>query len=188
MTQTILSFWQEVSHAEWVGTKHLSKFKANGRFQGDGLSITLSAMQDYGTGLQFVPDNPDAPAGPVGAIFTLSEHFLRLKQPVSGFYTVPVDAPQTPLDLLHRLRKPHTCTVAASNGQIHPVFAYWHCNIVKSVPQTNDHSSKAPSLHWLARQCDSEVIEWDDDEGFANINTPSKNRRKPETPNDVPAF
>lgn len=142
------------------------------RFAHHQIPIILSATQDYGSGLQHIADNPDNPAGPVGAIFTLSDYFSQHGSQLSGFYTVPVDAPHAPIDLLERLKSPDTCTVAASENQLHPVFAYWKCSIVEAVRHSYEPDSKTPSLHWLARQCRSEIIEWDDNRGFTNINTP----------------
>ena len=136
------------------------------------LPIILSAGQDYETGLVNVPDQPTAPAGPVGAIFSLTDYFLAQEQPVRGFYTIPVDAPFAPRDLVTKLKTPHSCAVASSIDQLHPVFAYWNCDIVKSVRQSHDQNSRAPSLHWLARQCNARIVKWVEDHSFSNINTP----------------
>ncbi len=142
------------------------------RFRRQEISIFLSARQDYGTGLHCIPDNPDAPAGPVGAIYTLSEYFLKQAPQVAGFYTIPVDAPHAPLNLMDKLNTPNGCAVAASNGQIQPVFAYWHCNIVSTVRHEHDSGNKTPSLRWLAKQSGAKVVDWEDDRVFTNINTP----------------
>ncbi|MEP2988290.1 MAG: molybdenum cofactor guanylyltransferase [Parasphingorhabdus sp.] len=144
------------------------------RFHSNELPIALSAAQDYATGLEYVPDNPNYPDGPVGAIFSVSEYFAQREPPVNGFYTVPVDAPHAPLDLIAKLKAPHSCAIASSNGQVHPVFAYWDCDTVQSVKQSYGPETKAPSLQWLARQCGAETVEWIDDNSFANINTPEE--------------
>lgn len=144
------------------------------RFRSYGLPTILSAGQGFETGLDYVPDNTDAPGGPVGAIFSLAQFFLEQELPVRGFYTVPVDAPYAPLDLIEKLRTPHSCAVASSNNRLHPVFAYWNCEIVTSVEQSHNPTSKAPSLQWLAKQCDAKIVEWPDDRGFTNINTPEE--------------
>jgi len=142
------------------------------RFSHHQIPIILSAAQDYGTGLQYIADDPDNPAGPVGAIFTLSDYFSQHGSQLSGFYTIPVDAPHTPTNILERLKRPESCTVAASQNRLHPVFAYWKCSIVEAVRHTYDPDSKTPSLRWLTRQCGAEIIEWEDNRGFTNINTP----------------
>ncbi len=144
------------------------------RFHSSELPIVLSAAQDYTTGLEYVPDNPNYPDGPVGAIFSVSEYFAQQKPEITGFFTVPVDAPHAPLDLMIKLKAPHSCAIASSNGQVHPVFAYWDCNMVQSVKQSHDPESRSPSLRWLGRQCGAKTVEWADDSGFTNINTPAE--------------
>ncbi|GAB5489619.1 MAG: molybdenum cofactor guanylyltransferase MobA [Parasphingorhabdus sp.] len=144
------------------------------RFSACDLPIIISGPQDYSTGLEFVPDNPKAPYGPVGAIFSLSLYFLDRNPPVRGFYTVPVDAPYAPLDLIEKLEAHQSCTVASSNNQLHPVFAYWDCTTVKSIEVNQKAGSNNPSLQWLARQCGAKTVDWADHSSFTNINTPEQ--------------
>ncbi len=134
--------------------------------------IILSAPHDYGTGYEFVADDPDSPPGPVGAICSVARH-LRMKFPrLPGFVTVPVDAPFAPDDLVDRLTRDGHGAIASDGERIHPTFGYWRCDIVHSVCGTHDMDQCAPSLHWLARQCDAQVVEWTDAACFTNINTP----------------
>lgn len=142
------------------------------RFQDCQLPIVLSASQNYGTGLEYVSDDPNAPQGPVGAITSLCEYFLERKPFVRGFFTVPIDAPYAPLDLLEKLGALRSCAIASSNDQLHPVFAYWDCKTVQSIDVTENYDSKNPSLRWLAKICGAKIVNWRNDSGFININTP----------------
>tara|TARA_R110002012_G_scaffold67015_1_gene174821 strand:- start:17748 stop:18029 length:282 start_codon:yes stop_codon:yes gene_type:complete len=47
------------------------------RMAGKSERIMLSAREDYATGLATIPDDPRAPGGPVGAIFSLADRFRR---------------------------------------------------------------------------------------------------------------
>jgi molybdopterin-guanine dinucleotide biosynthesis protein A len=141
-----------------------------GRFADQAGRILLSARQDYGTGLAVISDDPDAPAGPVGAIFSVAARLLDLG--IEGFVTVPVDAPFAPLDLIERLSASGACAVAEDGQRIHPTFAYWRCDVVHAVRATHDPGERAPSLQWLARQCGAESVTWANENVFININRP----------------
>jgi molybdopterin-guanine dinucleotide biosynthesis protein A len=141
-----------------------------GRFADQAGRILLSARQDYGTGLAVISDDPDAPAGPVGAIFSVAARLLDLG--IEGFVTVPVDAPFAPLDLIERLSANGACAVAEDGQRVHPTFAYWRCAIVHAVRATHDPGERAPSLQWLARQCGAESVTWANENVFININRP----------------
>lgn len=143
-----------------------------GRYAGKAEPILLSARQDYGTGLAIISDDPDAPAGPVGAIFSVAAG-LQEKQPgIDGFVTVPVDAPHAPVDLIERLSASGSCAVAQDQQHIHPTFAYWRCDIVNRVRATYEPGERAPSLQWLAQKCSSKSVTWLYDRPFTNINRP----------------
>lgn len=134
--------------------------------------IWLSASSDFNTGLDIITDDPDAPGGPVGAIFTIAAHLPILCPEATGFVTIPVDAPFAPDDLISRLTAVPGCSVAQGPKRLHPVFGYWRCDIVNSVRRTHEIGEQSPSLHWLVRQCDAQLITWHDEHAFANINTP----------------
>lgn len=142
------------------------------RFSAKADPIFLSAKQDYGTGLPIIPDDPDAPGGPVGAIFTVSAKLLGMRTDVAGFVTVPVDAPFAPEDLTQRLTADGRCAVAQDPERMHPTFAYWRCDVVNAVRATHDHGDRSPSLQWLVRQCASESVTWTDPTQFINVNRP----------------
>ena len=143
------------------------------RFADKADRIVLSAKEDYGTGLQIIMDDPDAPGGPVGAIFSLASRLPEMVAGIAGFVTVPVDAPFAPADLVERLSASGACAVAQDRERLHPTFAYWRCDIVNAVRGTHDPGDRAPSLQWLARQCGSESVIWTDEMLFLNINRPA---------------
>jgi len=142
-----------------------------GRFAGKAGRILLSAREDYDTGLPIIADDPLAPGGPVGGIYSVAGRLLAMG--VEGFVTVPVDAPFAPADLVERLSASGACAVAQDSERLHPTFAYWRCDIVNAVRGTHDPGDRAPSLQWLARQCGSESVTWTDETLFLNINRPA---------------
>jgi molybdopterin-guanine dinucleotide biosynthesis protein A len=139
-----------------------------GRFADKAGRILLSAREDYHTGLEFISDDPDAPGGPVGGIFSVA---ARLRD-IGGFVTVPVDAPYAPADLIERLAASGGCAVAGHGERIHPTFAYWRCDAVNRVRDSHEPVERAPSLQWLARQCGAATVRWPDPAPFVNINRP----------------
>ena len=142
------------------------------RFAGQVETILLSAPEDFGTGLSYIPDDADAPSGPVGAIFSIAARLRSMAPETVGFVTVPVDAPFAPDDLVSRLFDPDQCAVASGPERLHPTFADWICDTVDAVRRKHEVSAKAPSLHWLMRQCDAKTVHWADEHPFLNINTP----------------
>lgn len=144
-----------------------------GRFAGKADHILLSAKQDYETGLEIICDDPDAPGGPVGAIFSVAARLQAMQTGMAAFVTVPVDAPFAPPDLIERLSASGVCAVAQDDERIHPTFGYWRCDVVNAVRGTHDPGERAPSLQWLARQCGAESVSWPDERCFINLNRPA---------------
>ncbi len=142
------------------------------RFAAKADRLFLSASQDYGTGLDIISDNPDFPDGPVGGIFSVAATLQETQPDISGFVTVPVDAPYAPINLIARLSASGACAVARDDQRIHPTFAYWRCDIINSIRATHDDGEKAPSLQWLAEQSGAEAVAWSDANPFMNINRP----------------
>lgn len=140
------------------------------RFEGKAQPMMLSARQDYGTRLPIIPDDPEAPGGPVGGIYSVAGRLQSMG--IEGFVTVPVDAPFAPADLIERLSASGSSAVAEDGRQMHPTFAYWRCAVVNAVRGTHDHGERAPSLQWLARQCGASTVVWPDERLFLNINRP----------------
>ena len=142
------------------------------KYLGSTGQIIISSPQDYGTGCSVVPDDPDGPPGPVGAIFSVARHVRDNFPDRPGFVTAPVDAPFAPDDLITRLTQHGRCAVASDGSRMHPTFGYWQSDVVNSVCGTHDLGEGAPSLHWLARQCDAQLVEWPEGPYFVNVNTP----------------
>lgn len=80
-------------------------------------------------GLPLVPDTKAWHAGPLAGILAGMRHVRRHAPAASHFLTVPADSPFFPDDLLDRLARhlvdEGTIVIAASKGQVHPVFALW---------------------------------------------------------------
>ena len=142
------------------------------RFASKADRLFLSAPKDYGTGLDIISDDPSFPGGPVGGIFSVAALLQETQPGISGFVTVPVDAPYAPVDLMERLSTSGACAVARDHERIHPTFAYWRCDIVNAIRAAHDPGERAPSLQWLARQSGAEAVAWPDHRLFMNINRP----------------
>jgi len=140
------------------------------RFFAKAERIFLSGRDGHGTGLPVIADDPDAPDGPVGGIYSVAARLQAMG--IDGFVTVPVDAPFAPADLIERISARGGCAVAEDSRRMHPTFAYWRCAVVNAVRATHDHAERAPSLQWLARQCGADTVIWPDDRLFLNINRP----------------
>tara|TARA_R110000824_G_scaffold252106_2_gene440819 strand:- start:16875 stop:17465 length:591 start_codon:yes stop_codon:yes gene_type:complete len=134
--------------------------------------IILSARQAYDTGLPVISDDPEAPDGPVGAIFSVAARLQRHEPQIAGFVTVPVDAPYAPADLIERLCASGSCAVAQDQQRLHPTFAYWRCDIVNRIRDAYEPGERAPSLRWLADKTDAKTVTWSDEGLFLNINWP----------------
>ncbi|MEH6662317.1 MAG: molybdenum cofactor guanylyltransferase [Parasphingorhabdus sp.] len=143
-----------------------------GRYAGMADRILLSGRQDYGTGLSITNDDPDAPDGPVGGIFSVAAGLREMRPAIKGFVTVPVDAPYAPVDLIERLSASGNCAVARDQQRVHPTFAYWRCDIVNAVRATCQLGERAPSLQWLARETNAISVTWPNPKPFININRP----------------
>ncbi len=145
--------------------------RAIARYASSVNRIWLSAASDFDTGLDIITDDADAPGGPVGAIYTIAAHLPILCPEAIGFVTMPVDAPFAPDNLIAKLSTVAGCAVAQGPERLHPVFGYWRCDIVNTVRGTHEIGERSPSLQWLARQCDAQLVSWPDEDIFMNINT-----------------
>lgn len=130
--------------------------------------IVISAPQDYGTGLEFIPDDPREPEGPCAGVFAIAR---SLAGDATGFLTAPVDAPLLPHDLGERLIGP-VSAIATAGRFLHPTFAWW---IVDDVTRARlaFADAKGLSLRDLARLVGARAVAWGDDVPFANVNTPT---------------
>ncbi|MEH6702027.1 molybdenum cofactor guanylyltransferase [Parasphingorhabdus sp.] len=142
------------------------------RFTSKAEHLFLSASQDYDTGLHMISDDPAFPGGPVGGIFSVAAALQTARPAISGFVTVPVDAPYAPANLIERLTASGSCAVAKDQQRIHPTFAYWRCDVVDSIRASHHRRDKSPSLQWLAEESGAIAVTWSDENLFTNINRP----------------
>jgi len=131
--------------------------------------IVIAGPHAYGTGLTAVPDRADAPAGPVGAIWSVA-HWCRAAH-LAGFATAPVDAPFLPLDLLSMLALEGGCALAADETGLHPTFGWWQADQVIATIADDPHGRW--SLHRLAAACAARAVPIAAPGALANINTPA---------------
>ncbi|MEM0928002.1 MAG: molybdenum cofactor guanylyltransferase [Pseudomonadota bacterium] len=95
------------------------------RFKPVAGSIVLSGDADRQTGLPTIKDDPSAPHGPAGALCSIAQWIGGLDMPVETFFTVPVDTPFLPGDLLERLSFYGATAIACDDNGLHPTIGYW---------------------------------------------------------------
>ena len=130
--------------------------------------VYISGPQNYGLNADVIPDLPCRLEGPAAALYACCNH---LTGKAEGFFTVPVDGPDFPLDLFARLFSSSHSSVASDGQRLHPVYAWWR--IVDLEKFWSSHSTdKTYALKFVAKACDSMPIIWENSKGFSNINTP----------------
>lgn len=129
--------------------------------------IIISGRHDYGMDYQFILDADDAPGGPVGGIYSLWKSLAP--RDIEGFYTVPLDGPNLPLDLTQRLYSPDTSTIAKDEFGRHPTFAWWRMTDLDRLWREVDFS-KSFSLNKLADRAGAKEVAWAGSKSFININ------------------
>ena len=140
------------------------------RLQAQAGRLLISGAKDYGTGLQTVPDLTDGPRGPVAGIFAIAQ-WLRCHAPeAEEFFTLPVDAPFAPADLVERLAAAGGTAIASDGDRDHPTFARWRLDsLAIAWPKFADQPS--PSLKALAEACGAFRVVWSEPRCFLNLNT-----------------
>ncbi|WP_370334627.1 molybdenum cofactor guanylyltransferase [Parvularcula marina] len=138
-----------------------------------GSLVLISGPHDYGLGVPAIPDEEESgfqgPAAGLSAILS----FVQENYPeADGFYTVPVDCPFFPEDLIAQLSGPDGSYHAEDETGLHPTFAFWECEALKSAFE-NLEGELAPSLRHLLSLCGSQPVTWHTDHAFFNINTSS---------------
>ena len=129
-------------------------------------TIFIAAAHDYGTGFDFIPDIEDSPKGPVAGIYTAWKH---LKTQTDGFFTVPVDGPNLPPDLIERLYSKENSSFAIAPERTHPSFAWWRMVDLERVFE-NHAPDRSLSLHKLADLTGAKPIKWASEAPFMNLN------------------
>jgi molybdopterin-guanine dinucleotide biosynthesis protein A len=92
--------------------------------------VTINAANGWAEsfGLPLLPDTLNGHAGPLAGILAGMRHFRNREAAGSHFLTAPADSPFFPDDLAVRLCEhvsDNAIVIAASSGQLHPVFALW---------------------------------------------------------------
>ncbi|MEM6914270.1 MAG: molybdenum cofactor guanylyltransferase [Pseudomonadota bacterium] len=130
------------------------------RFQPEAGTIVIAGSEDRGTDLTTIPDDPKGPVGPAAALWSVNR-WLRLSgEAIDGFFTVPVDAPFLPDDLLSRLSVDNRSTVAADQSGIHPTIGYWQLTALnEAFQQLADRPN--PALRAIASACQSDHVFFD---------------------------
>lgn len=85
-------------------------------------------------GLPLVPDTKSGHAGPLAGVLAGLCHFAATRPDATHILTVPSDSPFFPDTLAQRLLDhavdSGTVVIAASKGQVHPVFALWPVSLM----------------------------------------------------------
>lgn len=130
----------------------------------------LSAASDLGTGLTFIPDQPETLAGPVAGLWAVADWVDTHRPTAKGFFTVPVDAPAISRDLFDYLSRESGSSIAETASGLHPTFGYWEIKpllkTLKAVP-----SGETLSLKALAERMGAVHVKFQDERNFSNINT-----------------
>lgn len=160
---------QDKALAEIAGQRMIDRVLARLELQAG--SIWLSAPHDYGTGLPFISDDDDAPAGPVGAIWSIAS--VLQSRGGDSFVTCPVDAPFLPPDLVARLTAHRPLAMAQVDGALQPVFALWSARaVLEALPP--DRCRERWSLQRLGEAIGMRTVRFPDPQALMNVNTPQE--------------
>lgn len=133
--------------------------------------LALCGKTDYGTGLPVVRDRDKGPKGPAAGIYA-AHHWMRARAPDgAGFFTVPVDGPFLPGDLIIRLLDAGGSAFAADAERDHPTFAYWTPDALERAWGVLAGETSLSMLK-IAETCGARRVVWDDPYAFFNVNGP----------------
>lgn len=130
--------------------------------------IVISGTHDYGLGLEVISDDSSGPKGPAAGLFSILK---ALPQTMEGFFTVAVDTPNIPRDLLVQLYSETKSAIACDTAGRHPSIGWWRRVDLEAAFEELDLSSSI-SLNRLADLCLAREISWPGDDSFFNINKP----------------
>ena len=129
--------------------------------------IVFAGLHDYGLGYEVIRDLEKGPRGPAAGLYAVAQALSRKPGGLSGFFTVPVDAPFFPHDLVARLDETKGNAVAKTEKRIHPTFAFWRIHdLLRTI-----EGQGSPSLKKIAEMTGAAEIFFEDETAFANINT-----------------
>ncbi len=135
-------------------------------------------------GLPLVPDTKSGHAGPLAGVLAGMRHVATALPEATHILTVPADSPFFPNDLAPKLRDhtvdDETIIIAASRGQVHPVFGLWPIAIADDLERWLADDNNRRIRSFLARHptigvsfppVESDTASIDP---FFNINTPEE--------------
>ena len=131
--------------------------------------ILISGTHDYDLGLKVIPDAKDAPGGPVGGLYSIWKKLSS--RDVEGFFTVPVDGPNLPLNLTQRLYSQLSSTIAVDEKGRHPTYGWWRMTELSHLFD-DINIQHSISLNKLADHMSAKDVHWTGENNFININRP----------------
>lgn len=138
------------------------------RLEAQGARMKISGQAAYGLDIETIPDVTDGPKGPVAGLYAAYQHFEKSGE--TGFFTVPVDGPNLPHDLLSRLYDTDASTIAEDDAGRHPVFGWWRLYDLRAVWADID-MTQSISMKRLAEMVGAKCVRWPSDACFVNINS-----------------
>jgi len=129
--------------------------------------IIISGKHDYDLDLTIVSDAADAPGGPVGGIYSIWKSLQG--QDVEGFFTVAVDGPNLPENLISSLYSENFSAIAVDDAGRHPTYGWWRMSDLTNVWKAFDFSESI-SLNRLADLTGVKSSIWEGTGTFLNIN------------------
>ncbi|MEO1656535.1 MAG: molybdenum cofactor guanylyltransferase [Pseudomonadota bacterium] len=139
------------------------------RFRPSAGTIAVSGATDRETGLPIIDDDPGGPKGPAGALWSVNSWLNADHPSVDAFFTVPVDAPFLPPDLLDVLSANGPTSIAADETGLHPTVGYWQVTALAAAFSQLQNVPSIP-LHRLASLCSATPVSLDATQ-LMNINT-----------------
>ncbi|WP_114521416.1 molybdenum cofactor guanylyltransferase [Altererythrobacter sp. ZODW24] len=133
--------------------------------------ILLSGEQSYGTGLTFVQDYEYGTEGPAAGLLAIAEWLVSAQPAASGFFAVPVDAPNFPNDLVEVLSTTGKNAMACSPSGIQPTFAFWEIRRILPILR-GVTPGESISLRHLGTEVGATLATFNNDRAFANLNSP----------------
>ena len=117
-------------------------------------AITDKGSWADGFGLPLLPDTVNGHAGPLAGVLAGMRHFGNREATGSHFLTAPADSPFFPGDLVARLGEhlsEDVIVIAASSGQLHPVFALWPVALADDLEEWLKNDANRRIRAYLAR-------------------------------------
>ena len=137
------------------------------RLRPQSTEIILSGTHDYSLNLTVVPDAHNAPGGPVGGVYSI---WKRLEgRAIEGFFTVAIDGPNLPDNLITSLYCKTSSTIAADEKGRHPTYGWWRMADLSRIWGMTK-SSESISLNSLADLAGAKSMFWQGHSTFTNIN------------------